>query len=62
MLISNLNEMFSKGLTPKMTLANFSNVGDLYTVLMEKNIFHKIGIELFPRMRQYLWEEIKLIT
>ena len=54
--------MFSKVLTPKMTLANFRNVGGIYTVLIEKSIFHKIGIGLLPRMRQYLWEEIKLIT
>ena len=54
--------MFSKALTPKMTLANFRNAGGLYIVLIEKSIFHKIGIGLFHRMRKYLQEEIKLIT
>ena len=45
-----------------MTVANFRNVRDLDTVLIEKSIFHKIGIGLLPRMWQYLLEEIKLIT
>ena len=31
-------------------------------MLIEKSIFHKIGIGLFPRMRKYLQEETKLIT
>ena len=35
-LKSNLNKMFSKAPTPEIMLANFINVGGLYTVLMEK--------------------------
>ena len=52
--------MFSTVLTPKMALANLRNVGGLYTVLIEKSIFHEIGIALLPRTQQYLWEEIKV--
>ena len=43
--------MFSKVLTPKMMLVNFRNVGGLYTVLIEKSRFHKIGIGLISRLR-----------